>query len=243
MKSRVNLMVAVTAGILILSQSVFSQEKATGKDKLKASTDKATAAVSSLAPTKEDPSNTRFAELEKSVKNMSENIKAAAEQFEKMTSTSAKDRIVKLETLLSTVNAALAELKEDGAFFKCIDLAIKDAENTMKSYKEKSTDPKISGKTREQYANLSSGFKKTMDSFYDKRKLITTERDNLAMTSKELLEQKDFIGDAMKIDEMKKANEALDNVIVSIKSVRQSMENLAEGILSDSAKGPGKEQK
>jgi len=168
-------------------------------------------------------------QVEERVKGMQESIKKAVEQFQKANG-SANDKLARLDSVLASINNSLAEIGDNGPIYQEIAKAVKTSEEQQKKYKDKVTDPKIEAKIREQYQKLADKIGKNINDLYERRIVLGKARADLEQRKSSITQQKDFIVDLMTADDISAANEALLQVIDSVKGVVQSIDTFAENI-------------
>ena len=183
-----------------------------------------------------------FDEIRAKVKEMQELITNSAAKFAKAANGSAKDRIAQLDGVIATIDSSLKELGENGKLYQNISTAIAVAEQKQKYYKDKASDPKVDGKIREGYDKLSRNFETQLSSMYDKKILLSKEAANLTAKKNSLGQQKDFVADLIQADEMQAANDALIEVIASVKGVADAIDNFA-GQMTAPQPAEGRQQK
>lgn len=174
--------------------------------------------------TPEKPGNIQ--DLENRVKAMQAAINDAAQKLE-IANRPPDERIKELEELIGVAQDALNNLSEGGDLFEALATAIKTTEDKKKEWNDKANDPKISAKVRVNYDRLKVRFEKLAEELFDKQILINQQRDELGKHIKEWGDQKMYIADLILADDLAMANEALLDVLNSVKDVNESFNEFA----------------
>ncbi len=164
--------------------------------------------------------------LETRVKAMQAAINDATQKLE-IANRPPDERVKELEELIGVAQNALDNLSEGGELFDALATAIKTTEDRKKEWKDKANDPSISAKVRGNYDRLAVRFENLVEELYDKQILINRQRDELGDHIKEWGDQKMFISDLILADDLTMANEALLDVLNSVKSVNESFNEFA----------------
>ncbi len=165
-------------------------------------------------------------EIEVRVKTLSEAIQLASEQLKAATQDDSV-RLQHLDDVIGAAKSALGELNDGGELFDMLQQAIQDTEEKQKKYKDKSVDPNVSAKIREQYDKLSRRFGDLINQLYDKKILINKQRGELEDTLKEFTDQREFFADLMKANELEAANDTLLMVLESVNDLNSSFNDFA----------------
>lgn len=180
-------------------------------------------------------------EVEARVKTMQDAIKAAVTQFQRANGPTS-EKMARLDKVLAVIDASLAEISENGPLYQEIGKAMKTSEALQAKYKDKATDPKIDAKIREKYQGLTNKLGTTINGLYERRMVLGDTRTDLEKRRGGLNQERDFIADLITADEMDIANQALLDVIDSVKGVVTSIDQFAENITATPApEATGKE--
>lgn len=164
--------------------------------------------------------------IEIRVKTLRESIQLASEQLEAATQDQSV-RLQRLDDVILAAKTAMGELNDGGELFDLLKKAIEDTEEKQKKYKEKSVDPNVSAKIREQYDKLGRRFGDLINQLYDKKILINKQRGELEETLKEFTDQRDFFADLIQANELEAANDTLLMVLESVKELNTSFNDFA----------------
>lgn len=180
-------------------------------------------------------------EVEARVKTMQDSIKAALSQFQRANGLPS-EKIARLDKVLAVIDASLSEIGDNGPLYKEIGKALEISETLQTKYKDKSTDPKIEAKLREKYQKLADKSADNINALVERRMVLGKTRGDLEKRRVGLNQERDFIVDLITADEIDAANQALIEVIDSVKAVVVSIDKFAENITAaPEAESTGKE--
>lgn len=177
-------------------------------------------------------------QIDQRAKAMQESIKKAVEQFQKANNSTREEKLARLDKVLSTIDSSLTEIGENGPLYAEINKAVKTSEEQQKKYKDKTTDPTLDAKIRERYQKLADKIGKNINDLYERRIVLGKTRTDLEKRKNGLTQEKDFIVDLITADDIGAANEALLQVIDSVKGVAQAIDDFASNIAPDTAAAP-----
>lgn len=180
-------------------------------------------------------------DVEARVKAMQDAIKNAFDQFRRANS-STDEKMARLDKVLAAIDASLAEIRDGGALQNEIGKSIKQSEVAQAKYKEKTMDPNIEARIREQYQKLVEKIGVNINQLYERRMVLGQARAELEKRRNGLAQEKDFIVDLIAADEIAMANEALLDVIKSVNEVVKSIDDFAANMAATPApEATGKE--
>lgn len=165
------------------------------------------------------------------VGEMHKSIKEAINVLEKLNKKSPDDRLKGLESFLKAAQDAADELDEGGSLFSLVKSTLKATEDMKKEYEKKSTDSNISAQTRYKYGNKARDLDKKISRLYDIKLLIAEQRDKMLASIKKWSDEKSFISDMIRYDELGDAAKALEKVFENVKGLNQTMENFEKIII------------
>lgn len=180
---------------------------------------------------KTQPAGGAFKEIEQHVSNLQEKIEQATQELTEVAVSDHKKRLAKLEDFLVIVEKSLNGLGKGGKLFDALQQAIKNTEKAKETFKEKSSDPEKSSKTRNQYKQLMRKLDEEIEGLYDKKNLIDGQREDLRKTLKEWEENKEFIADCILVAQIESANNALTEVINGTKDLNKSIKDFASKMM------------
>ncbi len=168
-----------------------------------------------------------FPELKNLVKDMQSKIDKASD---KLADANRPPEVIigELAELIHIASGAKGELDEGGKLFEELKKAIQTTEAKQKEYKDKSNDPQISAKIRQRYDRLAVRFETLGEELYDRQILINRQRDDLGKHIKEWTDEKGFIADLITAGMLEDANQALIEVLDSVKAVNESFTTFAK---------------
>jgi len=166
-------------------------------------------------------------EIETRVQNMSERIKSAVEKFSKVNDVSAEERLAKLDVVIGEIDNAFGEIGETGELTVKVREAIQKAEGRAKLYQDKARDSGKSSKIRQKYDGLARKSEKQAGRLTDQLLILRDEADRLQENRKDLLDNKELIGDLIAAKELDEAILELEAVVQSVQGVSESIEEFA----------------
>lgn len=89
------------------------------------------------------------------------------------------------------------------------------------------------GSLRDKYNSLVQKAQKNINELYDRKVLLSKQRDELKQRLKELAQNKEFIVDVMEQNEIELASQELLAVIDSVRKVNSAIEQFAEAMTTD----------
>lgn len=178
--------------------------------------------------------------LEEKINGMKTSIEAAIGALGKANAP-ATERAARLDAVIASLDNSIAELGESGQLYGEIGKAVDGAKELQNKYKDKVLDPNIEARIREKYQILIDKSTQSVNSLVDKRMLLGKAHRDLQGRRNTMAQEKDFILDMIQADELAVANESLNGVLLSVRDVVRSIDDLAASVSEEPAVA-GKEQ-
>jgi len=159
------------------------------------------------------------------IKLMQDSIQKATDRL-KNAGKSGTEQINELEKMSQSVQEAVKEVSEGGSLHNELMKRISDTGAKAKAFHEKSTDPNTSASMQATYNKLEKVANDQKDKLYQTSIALQNEKSALEKTLKTVNENKTLVSDLISLKELEAANEAVMEVIGSMKSVNNGFEEL-----------------
>jgi len=159
------------------------------------------------------------------IKSLQDSIQKATDRL-KNAGKSGTEQVSELEKMSQNVQEALKEVSKGGSLHSELEKRISETDAKAKLFHDKSTDSNTSGETQARYNLLEQKANAMKDKLYQSSIALQNERVALEKTLKMVNENKQIVADMIGLKELEAANDAINEVIGSMKSVDKGFNEL-----------------
>jgi hypothetical protein len=160
------------------------------------------------------------------------------EAVDTLKNANSNEKLKQLDSVAAKIQGALNEISEKGELGKVLAAAINDAETTMQHYRAKERDPNASPAQRARYGALADDFESTQGDLYNQKLAMNRAKTRMESQLKLIEEDKEYIGDLLKMKSFKRAVEQLKAITNKFNSISDDFDDLTKGLVQDAQQSP-----
>jgi hypothetical protein len=133
---------------------------------------------------------------------------------------------VAVQGMISAVEGVEGQLTDGSETLRNVDVAIKDAQDTMNDFKKRSVDAEYSDETRADFERIVKEYEPTLQRLYKVRTELTKSRADVAACKKVLMEKKDVITAYTKLGRAKELAALMEACVRNVQATVRAIRNI-----------------